>query len=150
MNFKALWIILYETLTIKKKKSIVKCLGASQKFYRRFMYIAPSSGEPLPNINWTCKWIVRRFEVVFWCLEWECCTLFKSTNTIFYYGFTLNSLGLMKLLWRRQILAYEGQEPIENKEKGLCIDLQLRRLFDFNASLASARLTVSIFWRTYH
>ena len=56
------------------------------------MYIAPSCGEPLPNINLYFKLIVRRFEVVFWYLEsveYECCTFwkidensFKSTNTI--------------------------------------------------------------------
>ena len=35
------------------------------------------------------KFILKRFEVVFWCLEWECCTFwkidgnsFKSTNTV--------------------------------------------------------------------
>ena len=33
-------------------------------FYHRFMYIAPSSGEPLPNLNLPFKWILRRFEVV--------------------------------------------------------------------------------------
>ena len=59
------------------------------QFYHRFMYIHTSSGESLPHINWLFKWIVRRFEVDFWCLEWECCTFwqiyensFKSTNTI--------------------------------------------------------------------
>ena len=28
------------------------------------MYIAPSSGEPLPNLDLPFKWILRRFEVV--------------------------------------------------------------------------------------
>ena len=37
------------------------------------MYIAPSSGEPLPNLDLHFKWILRKVEVVFWCLEWECC-----------------------------------------------------------------------------
>ena len=29
------------------------------------MYIAPSSGETLANLNLPLKWILRRFEVVF-------------------------------------------------------------------------------------
>ena len=47
--------------------------------------------------------ILRRFEVVFWCLEWECCTFstidgnaFKSTNTI-YYGFKSERFWILKL-----------------------------------------------------
>ena len=66
-------------------------LRMPRKFYHRFMYIAPSS---VLCIEWTLiclfKLILRRFEVVFWCLEWECCRLlkdfvgnsFKSTHTI--------------------------------------------------------------------
>ena len=53
------------------------------------MYIAPSSGHISLNFNMPFKLILRRFEVVFWCLEWECCTFwktdgnsFKSTNTV--------------------------------------------------------------------
>ena len=54
------------------------------------MYIAPSSGHISLNFNMPLKlFFLRRFEVVFWCLEWECCTFwkidgnsFKSTNTI--------------------------------------------------------------------
>ena len=58
------------------------------------MYIAPSSGHEWLNLKLPFKFILRSFEVVFWCLEWECCTFwkidgnsFKSTNTILYYGF---------------------------------------------------------------
>ena len=72
--------------------------GMPPKFYHRFMniHLPPSSVEPLPHINlpWN-KWIVRRFEVVFWCLEWECCTFrkiyensIKSTN---YYNYGFNT-----------------------------------------------------------
>ena len=38
------------------------------------VYIAPSNGEPLPNLNLPFKWILRKFEIVFYCLEWECST----------------------------------------------------------------------------
>ena len=60
------------------------------------MYIAPSSGEPLPNINLPFKWLLRRFEVVLRCLEWECyAVLFKrlikinSNPQVLYYGFNI-------------------------------------------------------------
>ena len=68
--------------------------GSPQRFYHRFMYIAPSSGRDLMNLDLPFKLILRRFEVVFWYLNWECCTFwkfdgnsFKSTNTILLYGF---------------------------------------------------------------
>ena len=50
-------------------------LGCPRKFYHRvtgmYMYIAPSSGNISLNFNMPFKLILRRFEVVFWCLEWE-------------------------------------------------------------------------------
>ena len=51
--------------------------GCPPKFYHRVMYIAPSSGHISLNFNMPFKFILRRFEVVFWCLEWECCTFWK-------------------------------------------------------------------------
>ena len=51
------------------------------------------------NLTLIClfKLILRRFEVVFWCLEWECCTFwkidgnsFKSTNWLFIWGMASN------------------------------------------------------------
>ena len=73
-------------LEICKKLSFSGC---HQKVYHRFMYIAPSSDHSLLTPNLPFKVILREFEVVFWCLEWECCTFqkidensFKSTNTI--------------------------------------------------------------------
>ena len=44
------------------------------------MYIglAPSSGHISLNFKIPFKLILRRFEVVFWCLEWECCTSWKD------------------------------------------------------------------------
>ena len=80
----------------KKKKTFSEC---PQKFCHRFMYIAPSSGCYLLNRNMPFKLILRRFEIVFWCLEWECCTFqnidensFKSINTILW----LKNSGTMK------------------------------------------------------
>ena len=57
------------------------------------MYIAPSSGHISLNCNMPFKLILRRCEVVFWCLEWEYCTFSKtemeihSNPPILYYGF---------------------------------------------------------------
>ena len=45
------------------------------------MYIAPSSGHISLNFNMPFKLILRRVEVVFWCLEWECCTFWKIDGT---------------------------------------------------------------------
>ena len=88
---KALWIVLSETIHILRKLKNITFWGCPRNFYHRFMYIPPSSGEPLPHINLPLNGFVRRFEVVFWCLEWECCTFwkiyensFKSTNTVLW------------------------------------------------------------------
>ena len=84
---RALWILLSETINILRKLHKTN----PRKFYHRVMYIAPSSGHILLNFNMPFKLILRRFEVVFWCLEWECCTFwkidgnsFKSTNTVLW------------------------------------------------------------------
>ena len=54
------------------------------------MYIAPSSGEPLLNLNLPFKWILRRFEVVFSCLE----------NVALFYKIDENSLkSTNTILW---------------------------------------------------
>ena len=65
--------------------------GCPRKFYQRVMNIAPSSGHISLNFNMPFKLILRRFKVVFLCLEWECCLFwkidgnaFKSTNTILW------------------------------------------------------------------
>ena len=50
-----------------------------KNFPYRFMYIAPSNGgHSLLNLNLPFVLILRRFEVVFWCLDWECCTFKRS------------------------------------------------------------------------
>ena len=58
-------------------------------FYHLFIHITPSRECSLLTLNLPFKVILRRFEVVSWCLEWECCTFqnidensFKSTNTM--------------------------------------------------------------------
>ena len=88
---KALWIFLSETINFLRKLHKTNILGCPRKFYHRVMYIAPSSGHISLNLNMLFKFVLRRFEVVFWCLEWECCTFwkidgnsFKSTNTILW------------------------------------------------------------------
>ena len=90
----ALWIFLSETINFLRKlhKSLkLTFLGCPPKFYHSVMYIAPSRGHISLNFNMPFKLILRRFQVVFWCLEWECCTFwkidgnsFKSTNTILW------------------------------------------------------------------
>ena len=64
---KALKIILSETINIlrKLKKKKLTFLGCPRKFYHRVMYIAPSSGHILLNLNFPFKVILRRFEVAF-------------------------------------------------------------------------------------
>ena len=54
-----------------------------QEFYHGLMCIAPSSGHSLLTLNLSFKMILRKFEVVFWCLEWECCTFQKIVENLF-------------------------------------------------------------------
>ena len=90
-GLKALWIILSETIDFLRKlhKTL---LGCPRKFYHRVMYIAPSSGHISLYVNMPFTLILRRFEVVFWCLEWEA-ALFErlmeihSNPPMLYYGF---------------------------------------------------------------
>ena len=51
--------------------------GSPREFYHRFVCIAPSSDHSLLSLNLPFKVILWRFEVVFWCLEWKCCTVQK-------------------------------------------------------------------------
>ena len=76
---------------IAKKKSFSGC---PQKCYHRFMNIVPSSGETLTNLNLPLRWILRRFEVLFYFLSENAVLLkrlinqnsFKSTNTVLWPG----------------------------------------------------------------
>ena len=89
---KSLWILLSETIHFLRKLHKTNIFGMPTKIlYHRVMYRAPSSGHISLNFNMPLKLILRRFEVVFWCLEWECCTFWKndgnslkSTNTILW------------------------------------------------------------------
>ena len=70
----------------------LKFSGCPRKFYHRVMYTAPSSGHISLNCTMPFKLILRRFEVTFWCLEWECCTFERlvklhSNSPTLYYGF---------------------------------------------------------------
>ena len=91
-DLKALWIFLSETINFLRKLQSIKLTfsGCPRKFYHRVMYIAPSSGHIALNCNMPFKLILRRFEVVFWCLEWECCTFWKIGG---------NSFKSTKQLW---------------------------------------------------
>ena len=44
----------------------------------RFLYIAYFSDHSLLTLKLSFKVILRRFEVVLWCLEWEYCTFQKT------------------------------------------------------------------------
>ena len=62
-----------------------------REFYHRFMYKASSCNCPLQTLNLPLKMILRRFEIVYRCLKWECCTFqktdkFYSNPPILYYG----------------------------------------------------------------
>ena len=63
------------------------------RFTIGFMYIAPSSDYSLLTIKLPFKVILRRFEVVFWCLEGEMLHTFQTIDensfksTMLYYIF---------------------------------------------------------------
>ena len=64
-------------LRILKRKKVTFSGCPWECYHYRFMYIAPSSSHSLLNLNVPFKLILRRFDVVFWCLEWDCCTFQK-------------------------------------------------------------------------
>ena len=110
-----LWIVLSKTINIlrnlrgKKKKQNIGC---PQECCHMFMYKDPSSDGSLVTLNLPFKVILRRFDVVFWCL-WECenAALFKPndenslkfTNTILRFAlFSSNQRirwGIVKIWW---------------------------------------------------
>ena len=69
---KALWIVLSETINILRNLQKQTFLGCPREFCHMFIYIAPSRGHSLLTPSLPFKVILRRFEVVFWCLEWDC------------------------------------------------------------------------------
>ena len=63
-----MWIVLLETINILSNLR-EKNLGCSREFYHRFMYITPSSDCILVTFSLPIKVILRRFEVILWCLD---------------------------------------------------------------------------------
>ena len=91
---KALWIFLSDTINFLRKLHKTIHFRDAPENSIIVMYIAPSSGHISLKFDMPFKLILRSFEIVFWCMEWECCTFckidgnsFKSTNTTIYYGF---------------------------------------------------------------
>ena len=89
---KALWIFFSETIIFFGENCIKLIFsGCPRNFCHRVMYIAPSSDYISLNWKMPFKLILRMIEVVFWCMEGECCIFkkidgnsFKSTNTILH------------------------------------------------------------------
>ena len=61
--------VLSETINILKICKQNKFLGCPSEFYYKFMYIAPSGDHSLLTLNLPFQVILRRFEVVFCCLD---------------------------------------------------------------------------------
>ena len=118
------------------------------------MYIAPSSGESLLNLNVPFTLILRRFEVVFWCLEWECCTFKRlmkipSNLPILYYGFKLR-LNIFLSVFPPPCDVVSGDESME---EGSDVDVS-REAQDLLQACASLRklagwdvFAVSLHWK---
>ena len=96
---KALWIALSETINILRKLHETNISGCPRKFYHRVMYIAPSSGHTLLNLNLPFELIQRRFEVIFWCLERECC--FKKKRLV-----EINANPLILAPWASNLMEF--------------------------------------------
>ena len=62
------------------------------------MNIAPSRGHILLNLNLPFKLILRRFEVVFWCVEWEWCTFWKIDQWKFIQIHQYYAMALMVIM----------------------------------------------------
>ena len=83
-------------LNAHKMNLVDKITKLTGKTYNNsYIYIAHISIQK--GRSRTFKLILRRFQVVFWCLEWECCTFWKIAEIhlnppILYYGFK-KSLG---------------------------------------------------------
>ena len=95
---KALWFFLSETINFLRNYIKLTFSGCPPKNSTIEQTSCVHNSELCTQLalvaifHWTliCPFkILRRFEVVFWCLEWECCIFwkidgnsFKSTNTI--------------------------------------------------------------------
>ena len=121
MNFKSLvncfvWILKPIFIEICIKLNFQG--GGGAKCYHWFMYIAPSSS--LLILTSSFKVLLQRFEVVFWCLEWESCTFqmtdenaFKSTHTILWLWISSQFLHLLERFFPVRLLLNDlGQRVI--------------------------------------
>ena len=77
------------------KKFEEKKSGCPREFYPGFMYRAPSSDHSLITLNLPLKAILRSFEIVFWCVEWECCAFQKIDEQSFI---STNTMALWKII----------------------------------------------------
>ena len=104
---KALWIFLSETINFLRKLHNTKIFG---------MYIAPSSGHISLNFDMPFKLILRRFEVVFWCLEWECCSFLKDWWKFIqihqYFGFNLAGICPLLRIYTSLVLLHDRTEEV--------------------------------------
>ena len=85
----------FEEFENKLIKKLIKFSAGPQIFYHRCVYIAPSSDHSLLTSNLLFTVILRKFEVVFWCLEWECCTFQKIDLCIQIHQYMYYTMALI-------------------------------------------------------
>ena len=95
--YRVVWVLKALSITLSETVNF-------WEIYHRVMYIAPSSGHISLNFNMPLKWILRRFDVVLWCLEWEYRTferLMEIHSNPPYYTLALNNVfnALLVLNW---------------------------------------------------
>ena len=64
-----------------------------------YMHGSLFSGHALLNLNLPFRFIQRRFEFVFWCLERECCSFWKTDGNSFRSTNTVTMALTVKDLW---------------------------------------------------
>ena len=110
--------------------------GCPQEFYHWVMYIALSSGHIFLNLNLPSKLILRRFEVVFWCLEWEWCTFWKIDGIHQIYQYYMYTMALKSII----------KSKVIHVQVHYCISCYFREGFIFAnfASQTLAKISTSI------
>ena len=110
---KALWIVLSETINILRTLHKTNIFGMPSKILPSSYVLSPSSGHVSLNCNMPFELILRRFEVVFWCLECECCTFWKIDKFIQIHQWTISTMALnwthfcefgLKCLWDQYLV----------------------------------------------
>ena len=100
--------------------------GCPWEFDNRFMYIAPSNGHSLLNINVPFKVILWRFEVVFYYLEWESCTFLKDWWKFIhihqYYNLANLILGKSENLFHRNSSIWSWLWEASHRAGMVCSD----------------------------